>query len=131
MGSLEHLDPIEQDYDIDAMVDQFPNTNTLAIEQSDVSKSLWIKNMEGATIIPFSIPEHFDSIEQYYDIDAMVDHFPSTNALAMEQSDISECLWIEDTIVATIISFSNLDFGDMVEPKEDYYKEDVTDCLWE
>ena len=131
IGSLEHFDSIEQYNNIDVTVNQFPNTNALAIEQNDVNESLWIKNMEGATTIHFPIPEHFDSINQYYDIDAMVDHFPSANTLAMKQSDVSECLWNENMVATTIIPFSIPNFGDMIEPKEDYYKEDVIDCLWE
>ena len=131
MGSLEHFDPMEQYHNIDAMVDQFSNTIALAMEQSDVRESLWIEDMEEATTIPFPISEQIDSVDQYYDIDAMIDQFPSANALAMEQNDISKCLSIEDMVAATTIIFPIPDFGDMIEPKEDYYKEDVIDCLWE
>ena len=49
----------------------------------------------------------------------------------MEQSNVSECLWVEDMVVTTTIHFPLLDFDDMIDLKEDYYKEDVIDCLWE
>ena len=166
VGSL-HVDPIEQYYDANAIVNQFPNMNALVIEQSDVrkclwiedmvaptklplptpyfddmidskedyckddvSKSLWIEDMEGVTTILFPILEYFDSIEQYYDTNAMKDYFPYANALTMEQSDVSECLWIEDMIAAKTIPFPTPDFDDIIDPNEDSYKNDVSKSLW-
>ena len=113
VGSLEHFDPIEQYDNIDATVDQFLDTNALAMEQNDASESLWIEDVGGATTISFPIS--------------------NANALAVEQSDVSESLWIENMVAATTIPFPILDtdIGETIEPKEDYYKEDVIDCLWE
>ena len=99
--------------------------------KDDVIESLWIEDMERATTISFPIPEHFDLVEQYYDMDAIMDHFPSANALAMEQSDVSKYLWIEDMEATTTIPFPDPDFDNMIDSKKDYYKENFMDCLWE